>query len=141
MCSVSLWKWIIGKYRSSSSKVFLGKCVLKICSKFTGEHPCQSAISIKVALLCIFIEITLWHWWSPVNLLHVLLHNTSGGLLLLQDIFISASIIFSQPKIILKVNDIDTSMILVPLSLLLSFVLVFLALVVVSKYCSKTNSP
>ena len=31
-------------------KVFLEKCVLKICSKFTGEHPCRSAISIK--LLC-----------------------------------------------------------------------------------------
>ena len=31
--------------------MFLGKAVLKICSKFTGEHPCQSAISIK--LLCL----------------------------------------------------------------------------------------
>ena len=30
--------------------MFLRKGVLKICSKFTGEHPCQSAISIK--LLC-----------------------------------------------------------------------------------------
>ena len=35
-------------FRSSPSKVFLGKGVLKICSKFTGEHPCQSAISIKL---------------------------------------------------------------------------------------------
>ena len=26
--------------RNSHSEVFLGKCVLKICSKFTGEHPC-----------------------------------------------------------------------------------------------------
>ena len=26
--------------RSSPSEVFLGKGVLKICSKFTGEHPC-----------------------------------------------------------------------------------------------------
>ena len=32
------------------SRVFLGKGVLKICSKFTGEHPCQSVVSIK--LLC-----------------------------------------------------------------------------------------
>ena len=24
------------------------KCVLKICSKFTGEHPCLSVISIKL---------------------------------------------------------------------------------------------
>ena len=33
--------------------MFLGKGVLKICSKFTGEHPCRSAILIK--LLCNFI--------------------------------------------------------------------------------------
>ena len=43
--------------------------VLKICSKFTGEHPCRSAISIK--LLCNFIEIILRHGCSPVNLLHI----------------------------------------------------------------------
>ena len=29
-------------------QVILGKGVLKICSKFTGEHPCQSVISIKL---------------------------------------------------------------------------------------------
>ena len=34
--------------RSSPSEVFLEKDVLKICSKFTGEHPCRSAISIKL---------------------------------------------------------------------------------------------
>ena len=27
--------------------MFLGKGVLKICSKFTGEHPCRSVISIS----------------------------------------------------------------------------------------------
>ena len=31
--------------RSSHPEVFLGKGVLKICSKFTGEHPCRSVIS------------------------------------------------------------------------------------------------
>ena len=35
--------------------VFLVKDVLKICSKFTGEQPCQSAISIKLLTL---------HWRS-----------------------------------------------------------------------------
>ena len=64
-------------------EVFLGKGVLKICTKFTGEHPCRSAISIK--LQSNFIEITLWHGRSPVNLLHIFrtlfLKNTSGGLL------------------------------------------------------------
>ena len=34
--------------RSSRPEVFLGKGVLKICSKFTGGHPCRSAISIKL---------------------------------------------------------------------------------------------
>ena len=32
------------KNRSSHPEVFLGKGVLKICSKFTGEHPCQRAV-------------------------------------------------------------------------------------------------
>ena len=35
-------------YRRSPSKVFLGNCVLKICSKCTGEHPYRSLISIKL---------------------------------------------------------------------------------------------
>ena len=69
-------------YRSSRPEVLLGKGVLKICSKFTGEHPCRSAISAK--LLCNFIEIALRNGCSPVNLLHIfrtpfLLKNTSGG--------------------------------------------------------------
>ena len=38
------------RYGSSRPEVLLGKGVLKICSKFAGEHQCQSAISIK--LLC-----------------------------------------------------------------------------------------
>ena len=71
--------------RSSPPEVFLGKDVLKICSKFTGEHPCRSVISIK--LLCNFIEIALRHGCSPVNLLHTFrtpfYKNTYGGLLLL----------------------------------------------------------
>ena len=46
--------------------VLLGKGVLKICSKFTGEHPCQSAIVIK--LQSNFIEVALRHGHSPVNL-------------------------------------------------------------------------
>ena len=60
------------------------KGVLKICSKFTGEPPCQSAISIK--LLCKFIDIALRHRYSPVNSLYMFrthfCKNTYGGLLL-----------------------------------------------------------
>ena len=42
---------------------------LKICSKFTGEHQCRIAISIK--LHCNFTEITLRHGCSPVNLHYI----------------------------------------------------------------------
>ena len=66
------------------AKNLLGKGVLKICSKFTGEHSCGSAISIK--LQSNFNEITLRHGCSPVNLLHFFgtpfLKITSGWLLL-----------------------------------------------------------
>ena len=58
----------MGISRSSPPEVFLGKGVLKICSKFTREHACGSALSIK--LLCNLIEITLRHECFPVNLLH-----------------------------------------------------------------------
>ena len=71
-------------YRSSHPEVFLEKGVLKICNKLTEEHLCRSVISIK--LLCNFIEITLRHGCSPVNLLHIFrapfTKNTSERLLL-----------------------------------------------------------
>ena len=35
-------------YRSGHLEVFFRKGVLKICCKFTGEHPCQSVISITL---------------------------------------------------------------------------------------------
>ena len=64
--------------------MFLGKGVLKICIRFTGEQRCRNVISKK--LLCNFIEITLRHGYSPVNLLQIFrktfLKNTYGGLLL-----------------------------------------------------------
>ena len=56
-------------HRSSHIEVFLVKGVLKIRSKFTGEHPCRSAISIN--LQSNFIEIALRHECSPENLLHI----------------------------------------------------------------------
>ena len=64
--------------------MFLVKGVLKICNKSTGQHPCRSVISIK--LQSNFIEITLRHGCSPVNLLHIFrtpfTKNTSERLLL-----------------------------------------------------------
>ena len=44
---------ILLNYRSSRPEVFLRKGVLKICSKFTGEHPCRRVI-FKANLLHIF---------------------------------------------------------------------------------------
>ena len=88
-----LWNWLflmdnfallnIGM-TSSRAEMFLRKGVLIICSRFIGDHPSPSVISIK--LLCNFIEITHWHVCSPVNLLHILRttfpKNTCGRLLL-----------------------------------------------------------
>ena len=73
-------------YRSRSSRLEVS--CRKRCSGnssyFTGELAYRRVISIK--LLCKFIEITLLHGCSPVNLLHIFriffLKNTSGGLLL-----------------------------------------------------------
>ena len=57
--SEKMWKLVIHSVLSSKAQkqppeVFLRKGILKICSKFTGEHPYQSAILIK--LLWNFIE-------------------------------------------------------------------------------------
>ena len=86
--SVNLIKEIFhGKlhfFRSSSPGVFLGKGILKICSKFAGEHLYRSLILIM--LQCNVIEITFGHRCSPVNLLHIFrtpfTKNTSGRLFL-----------------------------------------------------------
>ena len=70
--------------RNSHLQVFLGKGILKICSKFTGEHPCRTVISRK--LLFSFIEIALRHGCSLVNLLLIFralfCNNKCGELLL-----------------------------------------------------------
>ena len=72
--------------RISPPEVFLGKGILKICSKVTGQDPCQSVISIK--MFCNFIEITLWHGCFLVTLLQIfpiLFPRNAGGLLLYCD--------------------------------------------------------
>ena len=61
--------------RSSRPEVFLRKGVLKLCSKFTGERPCRSAISIKL----------LWNRtlaWVFSCKFAAYIQNTSGRLLL-----------------------------------------------------------
>ena len=39
---------MVFRVRDSRPEVFLGKGILRICCKFVGEHPCRSAISIKL---------------------------------------------------------------------------------------------
>ena len=97
----SVFTHIVPIFRSSRSEVFLRKGVLKTCSKFTEEHPCRSAISIKLQSNC--IETPLRHRCSPVNLLHIFRKsfpkNTSGRLLL--DITLNVLIIIN----IINVNS------------------------------------
>ena len=82
--------------RSSHPELFLRKGVLKICTKFTGEHPCRSAISIK--LLWNFIEITLRHACSPANWCifseHFFLRTTLDSCFWLKDLCEKATSIY-----------------------------------------------
>ena len=61
-------KIILHFNRSSPPEVSLRDVFLEICSKKT-ENPCWGVTSIK--LLWNFIEITLWHGCSLVNLLDI----------------------------------------------------------------------
>ena len=71
---------------------FLGKVVLIICSKFTGEHPFQENT------LCSFIEIGLMHGCSPVKLPHDFRasfpKSTSGRLLLQERKIVNIFLVF-----------------------------------------------
>ena len=44
---LSIFRIKINSSRRSPPEVFLRKDALKICSKFTGEHPCRNVISIN----------------------------------------------------------------------------------------------
>ena len=63
--NIDYWIWSSPKFerQSTPSDLFLRKGVLKIYSKFTGEHPCPSVISIiafwhdvLLQICCIFSE-------------------------------------------------------------------------------------
>ena len=152
---------ILGVFRSSPPEVFLAKSVLKKCSKFTGGHPCQSAISIK--LQSNFIEITLWHRCSPVNLntsrqllLPILISHTENcakcipGFDLLQILrrFSWSVLLLCWFKLVLKfsfyVNMYVLSNFIIYQALMLtpfifSIVRLFKLLVIVKQYCNNKN--
>ena len=57
--SSQLHKKRLKTFRSSRSGVFLGKGVLKICSKFPGEHQCDLNVlphGCSSVICCIFSE-------------------------------------------------------------------------------------
>ena len=64
-CTAATFLWVADVYftlpHKQHSRRALIKSVLKMCSKFTGKHPCRG-ISIK--LLC---KVTLCHGCFPVN--------------------------------------------------------------------------
>ena len=82
-CARTKWMSPVVKLinRSSREEVFLRKGVVKVCSKFTGEDPCRSVISIN--LLYDFISILAWFFSYKFA---VYFQNTSGRLLLYQNI-------------------------------------------------------
>ena len=53
-----VFSWKLNTEVAIQTCVLLGKSALKIWSKFTGEHPCRSVISIK--LLCTSFRKYLW---------------------------------------------------------------------------------
>ena len=78
--------------------MFLGKGVLRICSKFTGEHLCQSVISIK--LLCDYSEQLLTT--------ELILHKAPSLLLYFKQklaLFIARNIHFLQFLLVLTVDE------------------------------------
>ena len=66
-------------FRSSHPDVFLKRCSENM-QKIYRRTPIPKCDFNEV--LCNFIEITLWHGCSPVNLRRSFLRNTSGWLLL-----------------------------------------------------------
>ena len=93
-------------FRSSHPEVFSTKGVLKIYSKFTGEHPYRSVISIK--LLCNFVEIALPYECSLVNLLHIL--RTPFPKKLLDDCFLNFLNIFHHMSTNIVHGQIDVTL-------------------------------
>ena len=95
------------KSEAATQRCSQEKDVLKICSKITGEHSCRSVISIE--LQGSFIEITLRHGGSPVNLLHIFrtpFRKKTSGALLLQIIYedVYESIIMKAAKIYPRIH-------------------------------------
>ena len=50
---------LIFVFRNWSPEVFLRKFFLKICSKFTGEHPCRSATSVDGLIMILYKSLFL----------------------------------------------------------------------------------
>ena len=53
-------------FRSSPSEVFLGKDALKICNRFTGDHPCHSVPLLIFLCFCWILRFTVNCPWKFV---------------------------------------------------------------------------
>ena len=104
--------------------MFLRKGVLKICSKFTGEHPCRSMTSIK--LKSNFIEIALRHVCSSVNLQHIFrtpFQQSTSQLLLRKYVFLKLTIFHGQNFVIALVMTFWLMLLRKPFVLLVSSII------------------
>ena len=63
-------------FRSTHPKVFLGKGLLKICSKFTEEHPYRS-VMISITLLCNFCSLHINGYKNVLNSVLVMIFVTT----------------------------------------------------------------
>ena len=107
--------------RSSHQEVFLGKGVLNICNKFTGEHPRESAISIKLLatllkphfgqgvlmwICCIFSEHLFLRKWLLLNMFTFALYGCFWICLLLwwQRLFLMTKIVTFRHQYMINNN-------------------------------------
>ena len=69
LLALSHFSKLLGKARSSRSKVFCKKDILENFAKFTDKHLCKSLFFNKVASLrpATLLKKRLWHWCFAVN--------------------------------------------------------------------------
>ena len=86
--SNNMEQWTPQTTEAATKVVLWKKVVLKIFTKLTGKHLCQSLFFNKVVCLrpATLLKKRLWHWCFPVNFVKFLrapfLQNTSGQMLL-----------------------------------------------------------
>ena len=71
-CSKDFVVTVCNSFTISHPELFLEKVFLKICSKFTGEHPCRSAILIKLQSNTKYGKLVIQNVFKRINsLFHI----------------------------------------------------------------------